>query len=64
MVLTSLHDDMGHLGLERTLDLLRSRFYWPKMADAVERKIKTCERCIRKESSTTESSALSEHTDQ
>lgn len=48
MVLTSLHDDMGHLGLERTLDLLRSRFYWPKMADAVERKIKTCERCIRR----------------
>lgn len=48
MVLTSLHDDMGHLGLERTLDHLRSRFYWPKMADAVERKIKTCERCIRR----------------
>ncbi len=48
MVLTSLHDDVGHLGLERTLDLLRSRFYWPKMADAVERKIKTCERCIRR----------------
>lgn len=50
MVLTSLHDDMGHLGLERTLDLLRYRFYWPKMADAVERKIKTCERCIRRKS--------------
>ncbi|RXN31227.1 Retrovirus-related Pol polyprotein from transposon 412 [Labeo rohita] len=50
MVLTSLHDDMGHLGLERTLDLLRSRFYWPKMADAVERKVKTCERCIRRKS--------------
>ncbi|XP_048067043.1 uncharacterized protein LOC125280510 [Megalobrama amblycephala] len=48
MVLTSLHDDMGHLGLERTLDLLRSRFYWPKMADAVEKKIKTCQRCIRR----------------
>ncbi|KAI7804787.1 hypothetical protein IRJ41_020325 [Triplophysa rosa] len=45
-VLTSLHDDMGHLGLDRTLDLLRSRFYWPKMAAAVETKVKTCERCI------------------
>lgn len=50
MVLTSLHDDMGHLGLERTLDLLRYRFYWPKMADAVAIKIKTCERCIRRKS--------------
>lgn len=48
MVLTSLHDDMGNPGLERTLDLLRSRFFWPKMADALERKIKTCERCIRR----------------
>lgn len=24
-VLTSLHDEMGHLGIERTLDLARSR---------------------------------------
>lgn len=48
MVLTSLHDDMGHLGLEQTLDLLRSRFYWSKMADTVERKVKTCEHCIRR----------------
>lgn len=50
MVLISLHDDMGHLGLDRTLDLLRSRFYWPKMSDAVETKVKTCERCIRRKS--------------
>ncbi|XP_048109228.1 uncharacterized protein LOC125301028 [Alosa alosa] len=28
-VLKSLHDDMGHLGIDRTLDLVRSRFYWP-----------------------------------
>ncbi|KAG1925345.1 interleukin-1 receptor accessory protein-like 1-A [Pimephales promelas] len=44
-VLTSLHNDMGHLGIERTLDLARSRFYWPRMAMTVEEKIKTCERC-------------------
>lgn len=46
--LMSLHNDMGHLGIERTLDLIRSRFYWPKMAMAVEEKIKTCERCVRR----------------
>lgn len=28
--LRSLHDDIGHLGIERTLDLVRSRFYWPR----------------------------------
>lgn len=48
MVLCSLHDDMGHLGIERTLDLVRSRFFWPRMAADVEAKIKTCNRCIRR----------------
>ena len=47
MVLRSLHDDMGHMGLDRTLDLTRSRFFWPRMATDVERKIKTCSRCVR-----------------
>lgn len=43
-----LHDEMGHLGIERTLDLVRSRFFWPKMSLAVEQKVKTCERCVRR----------------
>lgn len=51
MLLRSLHNNMGHLGIERTLDLARSRFYWPKMATTVEEKIKTCERCVRAEDS-------------
>lgn len=50
MVLTELHDKMGHMGVERTLDLVRSRFFWPKMSAAVEKKIKTCERCVRRKS--------------
>ncbi|XP_058492814.1 uncharacterized protein LOC131464383 [Solea solea] len=48
VVLQSLHNDMGHLGIERTLDLVRTRFYWPKMAADVEKKVKTCDRCIRR----------------
>lgn len=47
-ILICLHDDMGHVGLERTLDLVRSRFYWPKMAADVEKKIKSCGRCVRR----------------
>lgn len=39
---------MGHMGIERTLDLVRTRFYWPKMAAAVEQKIKTCDHCVRR----------------
>lgn len=45
-MLRSLHDDMGHMGMERTLDLVRTRFFWPKMSLSVEEKIKTCERCV------------------
>lgn len=47
-MLKSLHDDMGHLGVERTLDLVRDRFYWPRMSSTVEEKIRTCERCVRR----------------
>ncbi|XP_043953102.1 uncharacterized protein LOC122820018 [Gambusia affinis] len=39
---------MGHLGTERTLDLIRSRFFWPRMASDVCSKLKNCERCIRR----------------
>ena len=47
-VLTSLHDHMGHMGVDRTLDLVRTRFYWPKMVMSVERKVRTCGRCVRR----------------
>lgn len=46
-ILTCLHEDMGHMGVERTLDLVRARFYWPKMARDVEKKVKSCGRCVR-----------------
>ena len=39
---------MGHLGIEWTLDLTRTRFFWPRMAADVEAKVKTCERCVRR----------------
>lgn len=31
LVFRELHKEMGHPGVERTLDLIRDRFYWPKM---------------------------------
>lgn len=33
-------DDMGHMGIERTLDLDRTRLFWSKMSLSVEEKIK------------------------
>ncbi len=48
VALEALHDSVGHMGVERTLDLVRTRFYWPRMSLDVENKISTCERCIRR----------------
>lgn len=31
-VLQSVHDDSGHLGAERIIDLVKDQFYWPKKA--------------------------------
>ncbi len=39
---------MSNLGLERTLNLLCSRFYWPKMVANMDEKIQKCERCVRR----------------
>ena len=46
LVLKSLHDDMGHVGRDRTTELLRKRFYWPGMFTETEKYIKDCTRCI------------------
>ena len=44
-VLASLHDDMGHQGYERTMELLRPRVYWPAMYREAKDYISSCERC-------------------
>ncbi|XP_028254301.1 uncharacterized protein LOC114429891 [Parambassis ranga] len=46
MVMRAMHDDLGHLGQERTVDLLRSRFFWPKMSVDVEQYIRNCGECV------------------
>ena len=39
------HDQVGHLGQDRVLDLLRDRFYWPGMHADVVSYINSCPRC-------------------
>ena len=43
----ALHDDFGHLVIEKMLGLLKDRFFWPKMNEDIRQYIRTCERCIR-----------------
>ena len=44
-VLTEVHQRHGHQGVERTLELLRQRCYWPGMSSAVAYWCQNCERC-------------------
>ena len=50
--LRGLHDDIGHHGRDRTLDLVRERFYWPRMSSEVENYVKQCDRCLRRKAPT------------
>lgn len=42
MTLKALHDNVGHVGMEKTLVYVRTRFYWPRMMQDVQRKCKNC----------------------
>lgn len=50
MVLKSVHDEAGHLGTERTIELIKDRFYWPKMASDIATYIQNCGRCVARKS--------------
>ena len=44
-ILQSLHNDLGHQGINRTLDLLRERVYWPTMTQDASSWVEWCRRC-------------------
>ena len=50
VVLSGLHDDVGHQGRDRTLWLVRQIFYWPGLEGDVEQKVAQCPNCIRRKS--------------
>lgn len=50
VILKSMHDCMGHLGIDRTIELVRNRFYWPKMLRDTEMYIQNCGACIARKS--------------
>ena len=45
--LRACHDNVGHLGIERTGHLLKDHFYWPNMHNDVEKHIQQCPRCLQ-----------------
>ena len=48
LVFTELHVNMGHVGKDRTLQLIRDRFYWPKMEGDVTRFVTKVCSCVKR----------------
>lgn len=46
--LQCVHDDVGHLGRDRAMTLLRDRFFWPGMGLELAKHISNCGRCLRR----------------
>ena len=44
-ILQSLHNNLGHQGIDRMLDLLRERVYWPTMIQDASSLVEQCRRC-------------------
>jgi transposase InsO family protein len=49
-VLSKSHDDMGHLGRDKTMSVAKERYFWIGLGQSVEQKIQTCPRCVRAKS--------------
>jgi hypothetical protein len=47
LVYRELHEEMGHLGAERVVDLARERFYWPHMQRDIEHYISHRCSCLK-----------------
>ena len=56
--LMGCHDQVGHMGRDRTLGLVRERFYWPGMTGEVVDHVAQCERCIRSKTLSTQRAPL------
>ena len=53
-VMKGLHDDVGHMGRDKTSELFRQRVYWPRMLTDIKLKLKSCERCFKRKTPVTD----------
>ena len=60
-VLATLHNNMGHQGIDYTLDLLCERLYWPSMAWYAQAWVTGCRHCQLAHSNYTEPKPKIEH---
>ena len=46
-VLRRTHEEIGHLGRDKTLSIAQERFFWIGLARSVEEKVRHCSTCLR-----------------
>jgi transposase InsO family protein len=44
-ILQQLHDNNGHLGLRKTTESVKERFYWPGYEQEIEKWVRECQQC-------------------
>jgi hypothetical protein len=44
-ILQQSHDELGHRGVQAAWDMLKIRFYWPKLYNDIQHHIASCHRC-------------------
>ena len=45
MAIQGCHDDVGHMGVARSVNLLWEQLYWPGMAKEMTQHVRKCMRC-------------------
>ena len=58
IVFEAYHDDLGHQGRDRTISLMSTRFYFPRLNKFVAEKVRSCGRCIRRKTAPTKAAGL------
>ena len=53
LIMESEHDSRvaGHMGMDKTMELVDRNFYWPEMAKDIEDYVRSCEDCQRNKAS-------------
>ena len=53
MVFENEHETMvaGHMGMDKTLEMINRNFYWRRMAEDIEDYVRSCNDCQRNKAS-------------
>ena len=44
-VIEKVHQSLGHVGINKTVNFMKSRYFWPRMEDDIEIYLSKCETC-------------------